>query len=121
MVVMQTRLTFVQVAGLHVLDVVELGEEAVLLRRAERLKLLQSLAAEVAAVHQEQNAAGASMLDQAVAEVAGGVGLSTATGHLDEGAWPALGKRPLQIADGVDLRGAQTFGLKVRHVPQASA
>ena len=61
-------------------------------RRAERLKFLQRLAAEVAAIDQKEDALGAGKLDEAINEVAGGVSLSGAGGHLDQGASAALGE-----------------------------
>ena len=40
------------------LDVVKLGEDAAIVGGAECLELLERLAAEVAAIHEEQDAAG---------------------------------------------------------------
>ena len=66
MVVMQTLADWIDAVRLQVLDVVKLGEQAAVVGRAEGLELLEGLAAEVAAVHEEQHAARAGKLDQAV-------------------------------------------------------
>ena len=50
---------WVDAAGLQMLDVVKLGEDAAVVRGAEGLELLEGLAAKVAAVDQEEHAAGA--------------------------------------------------------------
>ena len=50
------------------------------------LEFLQRLVAEVAAVDEEEHAARAGELDEAVDEVDGGEGLAAAGGHLDQGA-----------------------------------
>src|SRR5437764_3070026 len=76
----------VELRGLQVLDVVKLGELAAVVGRDELLEFFQGLVAEVAAVDEEEDAARASELDEAVNEVDGGVGLAAAGGHLDEGA-----------------------------------
>ena len=56
----------VELLRLQVLDVVKLGELAAVVGRDELLELLQGLAAEVAAVDEEEDAARAGELDQAV-------------------------------------------------------
>ena len=79
----------VELRALQVLDVVKLGELAAVVGRAELLvprRRDQGLIAEVAAPDEEEDAARASELDEAVNEVDGGVGLAAAGGHLDEGA-----------------------------------
>jgi len=75
----------VELRGLQVLDVVKLGELAAVVGRDELLEFFQGLVAEVAAVDEEEDAARAGELDEAVNEVDGGVGLAAAGGHLDEG------------------------------------
>ena len=65
------------------LDVVKLGEEALLFGRAEILELLKSLPAQVAAVYEEQHSASARILDEPVDEIASGEGLSSTRGHLN--------------------------------------
>src|SRR5205085_885307 len=98
----------VELRGLQVLDVLKLGELAAVVGRDELLEFLQGLVAEVAAVDQEENAARAGELDEAVNEVDGGVGLATAGGHLDEGAAFVGSERFLEISDGFNLRGPET-------------
>jgi len=90
-----------------VLDVVKLGELAAVVGRDELLELFQGLVAEVAAVDEEEDAARAGELDEAVNEVDGGVGLAAAGGHLNEGAAFVGGEGFFEVADGFDLRGPQ--------------
>ena len=66
MVVMQTLADIVQAVLIEVLDVVKLGELAAVVGRDELLELLERLAPEVAAVHQEQHALRAGELDEPV-------------------------------------------------------
>src|SRR5213082_953364 len=68
----------VELRGLQVLDVVKLGEFAAVVGRDELLEFFQGLVAEVAAVDEEEDAARAGELDEAVNEVDGGVGLAAA-------------------------------------------
>src|SRR5438093_1999231 len=105
MVEMQTRLT--ELRGLQVLDVVKLGELAAVVGCDELLEFFQGLVAEVAAVDEEEDAARAGELDEAVNEVDGGVCLAAAGGHLDEGAAFVGGEGFLEVADGFDLRGPE--------------
>src|SRR5206468_2761661 len=65
------------------------------------------LVAEVTAVDEEEHAARAGELDEAVNEVDGRVGLAAAGGHLDEGAAFVGGEGTLEVADGFDLRGPE--------------
>ena len=81
------------------LDVVQLGELAAVVGRDVLLELLEGLPAEVAAVHQEQDAAGVGELDQAVDRRDGRERLAAAGGHLDQGAGAVVGERVLQVAD----------------------
>ena len=83
---------FVEGVAREMLDDVFLGELVVVHGRDELLELLEGLPAEVAAVHEEQDAARAGVLDEAVSEVDGGEGLARAGGHLDEGAPQAGGE-----------------------------
>src|SRR5438874_11037972 len=79
----------VELRRLQVLDVVKLGELAAVVGRDELLVPRwrdQGLVAEVAAVDEEEDAARAGELDEAVNEIDGGVGLAAPGGHLDEGA-----------------------------------
>ena len=84
MVQMVTRETASSWLRGEVLDVVELGELAAGVGRDELVELAHGLLAEIGAVHEEQDALGPGVLDQAVGEAAGGVGLARAGGHLDE-------------------------------------
>src|SRR5207244_2583497 len=103
----------VELCALQVLDVVKLGELAAVVGRDELLEFFQGLVAEVAAVDEEEDAACAGELDEAVNEVDGGVGLAAAGGHLDEGAAFVGGDGALEVADGFDLRGPE---ITLRHL-----
>src|SRR5437763_13304691 len=92
----------VELRGLQVLDVVKLGELAAVVGRDELLEFFQGLVAEIAAVDEEEDAARAGELDEAVNEVGSGVGLAAASGHLDEGAAFVSSQEALEIADGFD-------------------
>src|SRR5204862_3627881 len=97
----------VELRALQVPDVVKLGELAAVVGRDELLEFFQGLVAEVAAIDEEEDAARAGELDEAVNEVDGGVGLATAGGHLDEGTAFVGGEGALEIADGFNLRGPE--------------
>jgi hypothetical protein len=97
----------VELRALQVLDVVKLGELAAVVGRDELLEFFQGLVAEVAAVDEEEDAARAGELDEAVNEVDGGVGLAAAGRHLDESAAFVGGEGFLEIADCFDLRRPQ--------------
>ncbi len=106
------------------LDVVKLGELAAVVGRDELLEFFQGLVAEVAAVDEEEDAARAGELDEAVNEVDGGVSLATAGGHLDEGATLVGGEGFFEVADGFDLRRPQIGGghlIRGRKISEASA
>ena len=66
--------------------------------RDELLELLERLPAEVAAIHEEEDALGAGVFDEAVDEIDGGVGLARAGGHLDERARATGGEGLLQVS-----------------------
>ena len=115
MVQMQTRAVVSSWLLLQVLDDVFLAELEVVVGRDVLVELLLGLAAEVAAVHQEQHAPRAGELDQAVDEADGGEGLAAAGGHLDQGARAcSAARRLLQVADGGDLRGPELAGRPTR-------
>ena len=82
----------VELVGLHVLDVVKLGELASVVGGDEGLELLEGLAAEVVAVDEEEDAAGIGELGKTVGEVAGGEGFAGACGHLDQRPRAAVGQ-----------------------------
>src|SRR2546422_10950116 len=97
------------------LDVVKFGELAAVIGRDELLEFFQGLVAEVAAVDEEEDAARAGELDEAVNEVDGGVGLTAAGGHLDQSATFVDGEGIFEIAGGFNLRGAEiTFRQPIR-------
>src|SRR5438093_3927346 len=103
----------VELCALQVLDVVKLGELAAVVGRDELLvprRRDQGLVAEVAAVYEEEDAARAGELDEAVNDVDGGVGLAAAGGHLDQGAAFVGGEGFFEIADGFDLGGPEIGG-----------
>ncbi len=97
----------VDAVRLQVLDVVELGEEAPVVGRAEGLEFFQGLTAEVGAVDEEENPQRAGKLDQTIEKIAGGVGFARAGGHLDERAATSLAEGVFEVVDGGDLGGAQ--------------
>ena len=103
------------------LDVVDLGELAPIAGNAELLELIEGLAAESAAVHQEENAPGASEGDQAVDEVAGGEGLSAAHGHVDEGAGVVAGEGLFEVRNDAVLMIPKALARDGRHDAQPVA
>jgi hypothetical protein len=105
---------------LQVLDVVEAREVASVIGRREGLELAQGLVAEIVAVDQEQDAASAGVLDQPIAEVAGGEGLAAAGRHLDQGARVVRGERALEVFDRLDLAAPQALRDEGRHLLQAA-
>ena len=113
MVQMVTRRDGVELVRGEVLDVVELGELAAGVGRDELLELGHGLAAEIGAVHQEEDALGAGVLDEPVGEGAGGEGLARAGGHLDERARMGGG-------EGLLRDSVIAFDLAVAHARPAS-
>ncbi len=91
-----------RVAGQALNDVL-LGEFEVVVGRLVLLEFLQGLVTQIAAVDQEQHAARAGELDQAVDERDGGEGLAGAGGHLDQGARAVFTQGLLQVPDRSDL------------------
>ena len=88
--------------ALEPLDGVERRELARVVRRREVGELVLGLLAEVAAVHEEQDALGAAELEQAVGGVDGGERLAGAGGHLDRGrADRPLARDASRLADGL--------------------
>src|SRR5260370_34217045 len=65
------------------------GRSGVFAGNGELLEFVEGLAAQSAAVHQEEDAACAGVRDEAIDEVAGGGGLAATNGHVDEG--PRIG------------------------------
>ena len=100
----------IDAAGAEHLDVVEVGELAAVVGGGELLEFVDGLAAEVAAVDEEEDALGTGVLDEAVGLGDGGEGLAGAGGHLDEGARAVGGEGFLEAGDGVDLAFAERGG-----------
>ena len=108
-------------ARLQALDIVGLGELAVGVGQVVLVELALGLFAKVVAVHNEQHAARIGVLDKAVGEGAGGVGLAGAGGHLDQRAGLILRERLLQAGDGFDLAIAHAGGDERRQLAQPGA
>ena len=70
----------------------------------EPLDALERLLAEIAAIHQKQDASRAGIFHQAINEIHRRERLARTGGHLDERAEQAFCKRFLQAGDGFDLR-----------------
>ncbi len=82
------------------------------------------LFAEVAAVHQEEHAPRAGVLDEAVDRGDGEDRLARPGGHLDEGPGAVVLERVLQFANGLDLVGVEELPrprLQLRQRPQPRA
>ena len=71
--------------------------------RLEVGELVLGLFAEIAAVHQEEDALGVAELEQAIGDIDGGEGLARAGGHLNEGAWIGSAEGLFEVADGASL------------------
>lgn len=93
----------VDAGGAEHLDVVEVGEFAAVVGGGELLEFVDGLAAEVAAVDEEEDALGTGVLDEAVGLGDGGVGLAGAGSHLEEGAGAVVGEGDFEAGDGGDL------------------
>ena len=96
------------------LDVVKLGELAVVVVGEEGHELLLGLFAEIAGVDEKENARGTSVLQQPVDLGDRGEGLAGPRGHLDERAGPVGLQRSLEFGDGLDLALAQAGGVERR-------
>ena len=81
------------------LDVVQLGEPAIVVGRPIVRELLLGLLAEVGPVDEEQHAARPGELDEPVERRDGQHGLAAARRHLDERARPVLGQRSLEVSE----------------------
>lgn len=111
----------IDAAGAEHLDVVEVGELAAVVGSGELLEFVDGLAAEVAAVDEEEDALGTGVLDEAVGLGDGGEGLAGAGGHLDEGARAVGGEGFFELRDGVDLALAERSGVQRGEMPKAGA
>ena len=107
--------------GGEALDVVELGEVAVVVGGNVGHELLFGLLAEVPGVDQKQDAPGVGVLEQAVDRGDGGVGLAGAGGHPDQRARMVGLERCFEAGDGIELAGAQSRGAKRRQSPEPRA
>src|SRR5260370_1811763 len=74
------------------------GRSGVFAGNGELLEFVEGLAAQSAAVHQEEDAACAGVRDEAIDEVAGGEGLSPSKGHVDEGTRVGAAKGLIRVA-----------------------
>ena len=119
MVPMTTRAEVSSVVAGEMLDVVFLGELVVVHGRDELLEFLERLPAEIAAIHEEEDALRAGVFDEAIDEIDGGVGLARAGGHLDERARTTGGEGFFEIGDGFDLRGPERAGGERRKFAEA--
>src|ERR1035437_9026891 len=86
------------------LDDVFLGELVVVYGRDERLEFLERLPAEIATIHEEQDAARAGVFHETINEIDGGVGFAGTGGHLDERAEKTGSEGFIQTGDRFDLR-----------------
>ena len=103
------------------LDVVDFGELAAVAGDGELLEFVEGLAAESAAVDQEENAAGTGVGDETPGEIAGGEGLSAAHGHVDEGARVIASERLFQVGDDAVLVAPKALAGQGGHDAQAAA
>ncbi len=106
----------VDVGRCQALHVVELGELARVVGRLVGHEFLVRLLAQVAGVHQKQNALGPAKFQQAVHRGDGGKGFARAGGHVHQGAGFVLRQRLLQPGDGAHLAVAQIFFWQGGHV-----
>ncbi len=97
----------VELIAAQALDDVFLGELVVVHGRDELLKFLERLVAEIAAIHEEQDAFRPGVFDEAIDEIDGGEGLARAGGHLDERARTPGDQGDFEIFDGLELRGPE--------------
>src|ERR1043165_9547809 len=88
------------VGGLEPMDGVKLGELAVVVAGGEGHELLLGLFAQVPGIHEEEDAFGFGVLEQAIDFRDGGEGFAGAGGHLDEGARAILFERTFEVGDG---------------------
>ncbi len=103
-------------SGVRLIDRVERRELARVVGRREVRELILGLLAEVAAIHQKQDALCAAELEQAVGGVHGREGLARARGHLHQRARIAPGQRAFEICDGLMLHFPQA-GIAERRQP----
>ena len=85
------------------LDVVKLGELAVVVAGHVGHEFLLGLFTQIPGVHEKKDALGVGVFEQPVDRGDGGVGLARAGGHLDERARAVVLEGRLQLLDGADL------------------
>jgi hypothetical protein len=97
------------------LDIVELGKRPAGAGWAEILELVPCLADQIGTISEKQNAPELRMLQEPMAEHAGGVGLAGAGRHLDHRPRLVIGAARASRFDGVDLAFAQALVRERRH------
>ena len=103
------------------MDVVELGERAVVVGGNVGDELLLGLFAEIPGVDQEQDPLCVRVLEQAIDRGDGGVGLAGAGRHLDERARVRVLERRFKAFDGMKLAVSQPGLGKSRQPPEPCA
>lgn len=111
----------IDISAAEELRVVELGEFAAIIGGNELLKFVKGLAAERAAIDQEENAARASEFNEAVNEVTGCKRFAAACGHLDQGARAIFGEGFFEVEDGAGLCRPEAAVIKWRHDAELAA
>ena len=96
------------------LDVVQLGEFAVVVAGQVGLEFLLGLFAQIPGVYKKEDAPGVSVFEQPVDRGDGGVGLARAGRHLNEGARAVVLEGFFQILDGINLARSETRGVQTR-------
>ena len=85
------------------LDVVFFGEFVAVGGADELLEFVEGLLAEVVSIDQEEDAFGAGVFDEPVAEVDGGEGFTAAGGHLDQGAGAIFSEGFFEVENAFNL------------------
>lgn len=109
------------VTGRQPLDIVQFGKFPVVVVRLVGHELLLGLFAEVFGIHQKKDALGIGMFEQSVNESAGGIGLPSPGGHLDEGFRFVPFERIFQIFHRHNLSGAQPGLIQFREMLESLA
>ena len=111
----------IDVGAREELDIVELRELAAVIRGYVLGEFPTGLAAQGAAVDQEEDASGLGEFDQAVDEAYGRVGLAASCSHLDKRPGPGLFEGYVEVGDGFDLAVAEVFGSERREFFEAGS
>ena len=93
------------------LDVVKLGELAVVVTGHVGHEFLLGLFAQILGVYEKEDPLDVSVFEQPVDRGNGGVGLARASGHLNEGARAVLFEGCFELLNGVDLARSQSGGV----------